>query len=222
MSVKRFCVVDICGTLFSEDTTLGLVRAHVARKGGALSRVFLYLLAAKFSPFYWTLAVIEKISGKHIFKHVIICFLSGSSKEEMALSAEQYLDYLIANKKQNQVWLRLQQCDDEVLVLASASIEPLVSALASRLGCAYIASQLQLKSGHYTGHLLLDVTGAKPDFLLSRIEGFSSENIATVVSDNFSDRGLLMLANKPVVILNRNKDRARWHQLDAEYLETWR
>jgi phosphoserine phosphatase len=219
---KRYCVVDVCGTLFTEDTTLGLIRTHVTRTGNTFRRILLWLLTVRFSPFYLAFVLLERVSRKHIFKHAIIRFLGGSTVQELEFSAERYIDHLMACDKQAEVWSRLKLCEGEVLVLASASLEPLVAALASRLGCLYVASKLECNADRYSGRLLMDVTGKKIDFLSACIKGFSLGEVSTVVSDNLTDEPLLSLADKPVVVLNRSKDRLRWKGLEAEYLEVWR
>lgn len=221
VSNNRYCVVDVCGTLFSEDTTLGLVRAHVARTGNPLKRVFLLAISTRFSPLYLAFILIEKVIGRHVFKHAIIFFLRGTTKQDLDLTAESYLDHLLKHKCQAAVWARLRLCEDETLVLASASLRPFVASLAARLKCQYVASQLECDSGKYTGFLAVDITGEKINSLASIINAPPLGHIATVISDNLTDKSLLSCADKRVVVLNRVKDRVRWNGLEAEYLETW-
>ncbi|MFC6327530.1 HAD family hydrolase [Alloalcanivorax gelatiniphagus] len=218
---KRYCVVDVCGTLFSADTTLGLVQAHIARAGSPFMRALLWAFSTRYSPVYLAFLLMERVRGRHFFKHVIIYFLRGATKKELEFTAECYLDHLMTYKTQAAVWSRLRVCDGETLVLASASISPFVAALAARLKCQYVASELECSSGKYTGRLLVDITGEKIERLASIIEGGAFGNISTVISDNLTDKPLLCCADKPVVVLNRSKDRMRWQGLDAEYLETW-
>lgn len=218
---KRYCVVDVCGTLFSTDTTLGLVRAHIARAGNPFVRALLWAFSTRYSPIYLAFLLMERVRGKHFFKHAVIYFLRGATKKELEFTAERYLDYLMTHEIQAAVWSRLRACEGETIVLASASISPFVAALAARLKCQYVASELECSSGKYTGHLLIDITGEKIERLSSIIEGAVFENISTVISDNLTDKPLLCCADKPVVVLNRSKDRMRWQGLDAEYLETW-
>lgn len=218
---KRYCVVDVCGTLFSADTTLGLVQAHVARTGNHFLRALLWVCSTRYSPLYLCFLLMERLTGKQFFKHVIIYFLRNTTKQDLELTAERYLDYLMAHRIQGAVWSRLRACDGETLVLASASVSPFVAALATRLKCQYVASELECSSGKYTGRLLVDITGVKIKSLASIFNGGSFGNISTAMSDNLSDRPLLCCADKAVVVLNRSKDRTRWQGLDAEYLETW-
>ena len=221
VSNNRFCVVDVCGTLFSADTTLGLVRAHVLRTGNPFKRFFLWAISAKYSPLYLVFVLIEKITRRHIFKHAIVFFLRGATKRDLELTSESYLDHLLTHKSQASVWSRLKLCEGETLVLASASVSPFVATLAARLKCQYVASQLELDSGKYTGRLLVDITGCKIQSLASIIDAGSLADISTVISDNLTDKSLLRCADNPVVVLNRSKDRFRWKGLEAEYLETW-
>ncbi|WP_290525575.1 hypothetical protein [Alcanivorax sp.] len=221
MNDQRYCVVDVCGTLFSEDTTVGLVGAHVNRTGNVIKRISYLLLTVKFSPFYIAFLLLERLCRQHVYKHVLILFLRGAIKHDLELTANSYLDYLLNCKKQEAVWSRLRLSECEILVLASASLEPFILALASRLNCLYVASELECDSDRYSGRLSIDITGKKVDRLAEKFRDFNPRNISTVVSDNLTDKGLLSLATNPVVVVNRRKDRVRWKNLEAEYLETW-
>ena len=222
MRSERFCVVVICVTLFSEYTTVGLVRSHIFRTGRPHQRLILCLLSWRCSPTYCFFLVFEEVSRKHILKLFVLRFLNGVKVESLEQSANEYLQYLLSKKKQDLVWARLKECKGETFVLASASVEPFVSVLGSKLSMQYVATQMECKEGTYSGRLLHDATARKLGFLSSQIQGFSPSLIATVITDNLSDRDLLCIADKPVVVLNRSKDRLRWKGLEAEYLEVWR
>ena len=80
MSLFDVYIVDVCGTLVRDDTTVGLLRYHFDRVDKRRWRIpMLQLLTAKLSPFRIGVAVIEKLSGRHVLKHLLVRMLRGNA-----------------------------------------------------------------------------------------------------------------------------------------------
>ncbi len=210
------CIVDVCGTLVRDDTTLGLLEWHF-RRSRRWRLWGLHLLASRRSPLRLAFALAERISGRHVLKYFVVSWLKGDLPRDLADSAAAYAHWLLAQRRIPGV-ATIMQAQAGPLILASASLEPVVESLAHALGARFVASTLEIQGGRYTGRYRHDMTGRKPQALqaLMGVKGFSD---CTVISDNFSDRGLLESAGMAYVVLHKPAHRQRWAGLEAEYLD---
>lgn len=214
--MSSYRIVDVCGTLVRDDTTLGLLSWHFRRSGG-WRRWVSAALTARWSPLRLMVAVAERVTGRHLLKHMLVGWLAGEPMERLHTSATAYADWLLANRRVQGVETLLARSDG-ALVLASASLEPVVQALAFRLGARFVASTLEVHDGRYTGRYVRDLTGCKRE-ALEALLGPDVLREALVISDNFTDRSLLALAAQACVVVHKARHRARWTGLDAEYLD---
>ena len=210
------CIVDVCGTLVRDDTTLGLLVWHF-RQSRRWRLWGLRLLASRRSPARLVIVVAERISGRHLLKHLLVGWLSGDRPEDLANSARAYAGWLLAQHRVPAVQGIIDRHGGP-LVLASASLEPVVESLADALGARFVASTLEVQDGRYTGRYGQDLTGAKAQALQSKL-GIGSLGESVVISDNLTDRGLMESAGKAYVVLHKPSHRQRWAGLDAEYLD---
>lgn len=216
----QFFVVDVCGTLVRDDTTLGLLRHHFARTGNRRGRLLaLKLSTAKWSPARFFVAVLEKATGRHLLKHFLVGMLAGDREEALALSAREYAQELIKNRRVASVWTRLvpDQVGDRI-VLASASLEPVVKALAELLGARYVSSTLEHRNGVLTGRYQDDLTGRKAEAIERKYGKGLLAKPFFAISDNLSDRDLLEKACCACVVLHRESHRERWNGMVADYV----
>lgn len=217
MSDMDVCVVDVCGTLVIDDTTLGLLKHHFGRDGGRrLRSQLLKAMTARRSPLRVAFLVAEKITGKHLLKRVAVRMLSGDGLAKLNESAADYASILLATRRIPSVWAELEGCSNTVL--ASASLEPIVASLASRMGVRYVASTLEHVNGVLTGRYARDLTGSKPQALLEKYGDSALAGRLGVISDNYSDMPLLEMAEKACVVLHNERHRERWRTLRAVYL----
>ena len=93
-------VVDVCGTLVRDDTTLGLLRHHFARDRVRPLRYTLFrAMSARRSPVRLAIAVLEKLSDQHLLKHAAVRLLAGDRVEALNLSADEYAAQLLAQRR---------------------------------------------------------------------------------------------------------------------------
>lgn len=213
--MSQFRITDVCGTLVHDDTTIGLLSWHFSRTG-RWRLLGLKCLTASWSPFRWLIAIIERVTHRHILKHLLVGWLEGDSAEQLSRNAEDYAVWLLCNRRVASVQALLESTSGE-LVLASASLEPVVSALAQHLEGRYVSSRLEVHDGVCTGRYAQDITGLKIGELQNLIGNLDLVS-CTVISDNLSDRNLLEGAGRAYVVLHRPHHRSRWVGLDAEYL----
>lgn len=212
-------ILDVCGTLFHGDTTIGLLTHHFTATGARSRLALIRASTARHSPLRLGIAVAERLSGRHLLKHRLIGLLRGVRVADLQASAESYADLLLREHKVGPVWTVIDRYPAATRrVLASASLEPVVAALAARLGADYVASELEARGGIYTGRLQRDLTGRKPAALHAR---FGPDLLAAqpvVISDNRSDAALLALAGKAYAVVHRARDRRRWPRQRVEFI----
>lgn len=214
-------VVDVCGTLVVDDTTLGLVRHHFARDGKRPLRAWLVNAVAtpRRLP-WWGFAVAEKLTGQQLLKHFAVRLLAGERSEALDQSAREYARALLAERRIAPVWEVLEEpFAMGRVVLASSSLEPVVAALASLTGARYVASRLAQRDGRLTGRYATDLTGRKPQALVEKYGEALLEKPVGVVTDNASDRALVETASVAYIVLHRTAHRKRWLGIGANVIE---
>lgn len=214
-------VVDVCGTLVREDTTLGLLKHHFRHSPRHRARFFLLLaLTAKLSPLRLAFIAIEKFTGQHVLKHVLVGLLSGDLAADLEASANDYAICLLDKQRVAAVWSRLAEAtSSDQIILASASLEPIVKALADATGSRFVASRLQVRDGVLTGRYEEDLTGIKELAINKKYGPELLKRPFAAFSDNLTDRALLEKASRSCVVLHRETHRDRWSGMNAEFVK---
>lgn len=213
-------ITDVCGTLVYDDTTLGLLRVHFSQQPERQWRLpMLRALTAHLSPFRLGIAVIERLTGKHVLKHLLIRMMENDTVSSLELNAEVYAQWLLDNRKVPAVWdVITPAIKDKHIILASASLQPIVSALAKQLGVRFVASELESSNGVLTGRYKRDLTGLKLQALSDLIGNDLSSSFYDAISDNITDQELLSGARRAYVILHKASYKERWAGLTATYI----
>ncbi|WP_067734344.1 haloacid dehalogenase-like hydrolase [Novosphingobium naphthalenivorans] len=216
-------VVDVCHTLFDEDTTLGLLRCHFTRTRRPLRRVFITMLSARTSPLRAALIVLERLGRRPLAKHLAVGLLSGDQASALGESAQSYAQTLLSDHRVPQVWeIFSQRAAKSRVILASASLDPIIAALAREIGADHVASTLEERGGRLTGRYAHDVTGRKREAIEARCgsEALSGRWIA--ISDNLSDAALLSGATQGYAVIRKPAHRERWAGFRGEIVEACR
>lgn len=213
-------ITDVCGTLVYDDTTLGLLRVHFSQQPERQWRLLMFrALTAHRSPFRLGVAVIERLTGKHVLKHLLVRMLKDDTVSSLELNAEVYAQWLLDNRKVPAVWnVVTPAIKDKHIILASASLQPIVSALAKQLGVRFVASELESKDGVLTGRYKRDLTGLKSRALSNLIGIDLIDSSYDAISDNLTDRELLSGARRAYVVLHKASHKERWAGLTATYI----
>lgn len=211
---------DVCGTLVNSDTTVGLLIWHFDRTGQSVKRLVVELLFERRSPLFWLVTVLERLFKCQFAKTLAVSLLKGQQSAELEASARAYARHLMNTRMEWVILeqLRLAQKHSQV-ILVSASLEPLVRALAEELGVEHVASRLSVQGRRLTGRYEEDITGRKLEALLSRYGEKELERDLVLYSDNFSDFALFEKCRERHVILRRARHRHRWAGLEAKFWE---
>lgn len=212
-------IIDVCGTLVRDDTTLGLLQHHFAK--GSFPKSFLIrALAARRSPIRLGFAVLEKFTRHQVLKHLALRMLTGESAAALERSAAEYADRLLAERRIRAVWEVLgKKTGASRVILASSSLEPIVRQLAAKMNVEYVASSLQETNGVLTGRYQRDLTGVKQDALARKYNLNLNDSRVLMITDNLSDRPMLEAAAAAFVVLHRRAHRRRWSGMKATFLE---
>ena len=213
-------IADVCGTLVYDDTTLGLLRVHFSQQPERQWRLpMLRALTAHRSPFRLGIAVIECITDKHVLKHLLVRMLKDDTVSSLELNAGVYAQWLLDNRKVPDVWNVITPAiKDKHIILASASLQPIVSAMAKQLDVRFVASELESNEGVLTGRYKSDLTGLKLQALSDLIGHDPSSSFYDAISDNITDRELLIGARRAYVVLHKASHKERWAGLTATYI----
>ncbi|MGJ7457444.1 haloacid dehalogenase-like hydrolase [Halomonas sp. RA08-2] len=213
-------IVDVCGTLVRDDTTLGLLSYHFGRdRARPLRRWVFNSVSTRWSPLWFAFAVAERLTGRHLLKHFVLRLLSGDRLENLESNAREYAQHLLSNRCVPTVWTLLEQpLSSGRVLLASASLEPVVSALAVSTGAGYVASTLEHREGVLTGRYEVDLTGKKSQALVDKYGSEVFLGKVCVFTDNYTDRSLVEDAESCYIILHDPAHRKRWDGVDATFL----
>ena len=216
----RVYLFDVCGTLFCDDTTLGFLNYLCREKLG--HRIFLGCISHRGSPLRWGLALLERVTGRAWIRDLALLILKGWSRADLEARAHSYVEYLLAERRQPQPFQLFEQAlSSAQVLLVSASLEPVVEALARRFGIGFVASELAWDGLLCRGHLERDISGQKAAAIVAK---FGPDYIGLgchCVTDNFSDRSLLQQCQGRTVILCRPGHRAFWSGLETEFIEVF-
>lgn len=218
-SAPKYWVSDVCDTLVAENTTRGLLRWHFGRTC-KWRAVLLTLLTARYAPPRIASIVLEKLHKKSVVQYLMISLLRGVEYTSLEASAKEYARWLLSHKAVTPVIQQLEKAISERrLILASASLEPVVKALAEQLGARYVASTLEIRNGLITGRYREDITGQKLEVLDRRLGIKWRDGGYFAMSDNLTDRRLLARAARAFVILHNPCHRRLWKELSVEFIE---
>lgn len=214
-------IVDVCGTLVHDDTTLGLLRHHFAKDTAhpLRARLISAICTPRSLP-WWTFAIAEKLTGQHLLKRFAVRLLAGERCEALDESALEYARRLLKDRRIAPVWQVLEApLATGRVVLASASLDPVVAALASLTGARHVASTLEQRDGILSGHYETDLTGQKQHALVEKYGKTVLEGPISVITDNTSDRPLVEMASVAYIVLHDAAHRERWQGLGVNVIE---
>ncbi|KAA9327381.1 HAD family hydrolase [Adhaeribacter soli] len=215
-------VFDICDTLFYSNTTFDFIKFVLQKKGwgGKLRQFDLY--TKRTSPVFIGLYFFQKFSKEDWPKKLCLRLLKGVSKKELYQLGEAFEKQFLASRMVEKTHQMLRQLRKEgkTVVLISASIDPVVAAIANALAVDYRCSELAYDSqGNFTGDLQWEMTGQK---LVALRKMLSSEDAPfAVATDNFSDRGLVEAACHRFVVVYNEKALNFWQDLQPEFIKLY-
>lgn len=215
-------VFDICDTLFYSNTTFDFIKfvLESRRMTGELNWFRHY--TKKASPVFLTLAFLQKLSKADWHKKLALKLLQGISRTELYTLGEQFEQQFLPLRviAQTHQMLNKLKADGKLVVLISASLDPVVAAIAKTLQVDFRCSELEYDArGNSTGNLKFEMTGRKLSALQEMLS-HQQPNFA-VATDNFSDFGLVEAACQRYVVVYNEKSLNFWKSLNPEFIKLY-
>ena len=210
-------VSDVCDTLYFSNTTMDYVFYVLKQEGRKGSLNLIYSISSKKSPLFYSLILISKIIKVDLIKVMTVKMLKGISKETLDRYAQSFVKEELSGRKIEKTFSLLNQFSGARWILLSSSLDPVVSAVAATLKSEYASSQLEYKQGICTGKLIFEMKGKKHEVLEDKFGTFSEELL--VISDNISDRELILKADKRYAVVYKDKFKSFWKKMNATIIE---
>lgn len=191
-------IFDVCGTLYDSNTTMDFCKWL---SKGKRFRYLLFVLSSTPGKAFNKLSV--SLFKFDLTRNVHIYTLRGNSPQFIEVEAKKFVESSLSIKKIERVHELLAQFNKDDTILVSASIEPVIKAVAESLGIKrYYATSLRINEEGYTGAISLDLLGNKASL-------FEDNVIDLVVTDNKTDYSLCKLADR-VIIVSKKKNLGFW------------
>ena len=218
---QNVLVFDVCDTLFYSNTTYDFI-AYVL-KGTSITKYYtLQALIKRSSPLAWPFMVMARVSGVDWPKKMALQLLKGLSKDELYRLGRSFLADFLNTCKIQQTHSLLTQAHPEgtQLFLLSASLDPVIAAVAESVGASFKSTELEYTSnGIFTGRIKKEMTGQKLAELQLLLK--NTDYRLTVATDNFTDRSLVEAAHKRYVVIYNEKGKAYWKDLSPDFIQLY-
>lgn len=196
-SNKKY-IFDICDTLYDSNTTFDFCKW---RNKKISWRFILWLSSTTIGKILNKLSI--KLFDKEFSRFLHLKSLKNINRIELYKEANLFVSDFLADKKICHIHKILIQAKQEnkIIYLVSASIDPIVHAIAKNLGVNYISSELNYSKNICQGFLHKDLLGNKHLIIIN--------DISLVVTDNISDYSLCKMAEHSLIIVN-SKNKSFW------------
>jgi len=218
-------VFDVCDTLFYSNTTFDFLAFVLQQQGNKSKQALLKALTTRWSPLFISLAVLQKVAGGDPIKTVALRLLAGTPKEELYTLGRRFVaEFLPARRiaRSHELLTGLASTSTRVLLL-SASLDPVIAALAESLGSVeFVSSQLAYDAqGRCTGHLERELTGQKQHALQQLVANQVEPMRLAVATDNFTDLELVTQAQVRYVVVHSAAAKQFWQKLTPQFIEAY-
>ncbi len=214
----QIAVFDVCDTLYYSNTTHDFVRFVMASEQLSVAKLAFLTVNSRILPFRYALIAYGVYTGNDLLKHYNVSRLKGKTRRELELLSRKFVGEFLAHRpisKTQELFRTLQEAKTQ-MVLCSSSIEPVVGAVAQHLGVSdYLATKLEYNADSFTGKIAEDITGKKLDAIEQA--GFGGR-LTVAVSDNWSDKDLLLAADHGIVVSYGGWGEERWTNYSFEMI----
>ena len=213
----RTIVFDVCDTLFCCNTTFRFIEYVLRFEGHRLRRLRYHVYFWRGSPVSMLLRIADRLLRIDGSKGLAIGLLRGLGRDELYSLGRSFYRDVLDRKKVSETHRLLESARSEGnrIILASSSIDPVVSAIAEELRVEFVSSELDYRDGLATGRIKLELAGQKPDALAAR--GIQPRTY-DVVTDNVGDRQLAAQASRAYIVVSGQRDEKRWANLQPTFI----
>lgn len=217
MEIRHLIICDIDDSLIRSNTTFDFL-AYIAKSSRG-KQWRLGLLTHPASPLFLVLTALGRITGQDLIRNAALRILNGLENNYVEKMAFTFYENGLKEKINPEVWNRMNKYQDALRCLASSTLQPVAHAIASSLGVAYRASELEEINGRLTGRLAVDLTGQKERVAIELKREHPVAKLV-VITDNRSDRNLVAMADERIVVIRRESDKSFWSDLQPSYIHS--
>ncbi|HEM8345814.1 TPA: haloacid dehalogenase-like hydrolase [Providencia stuartii] len=167
---------DVCGTLYSTNTTFHFLKFLHSKQKNYLRLTLCLILMSPIGK------ILNKLKILSIRK-IMIKSLKGLDKISTHKIAEIYVNDILPKYEINNIIRLFNKFifdKDNKVILISASIDPVIKAIADKYHITYHSSILEVNNDKFSGRLSLDLKGNKKPF-------FDKKSNSIFYSDNLDD-----------------------------------
>lgn len=172
---KETHIFDICGTLYKSNTTYDFLKFYLKNHNTLKYLLFISLFSLP-AKVVWKLFYFFK--KDKLIRAIFINFFKNEPVNKIEQSAVLFVEKILPGKKIEQVHRLLEKSrakSNAEIWLVSASVTPVVKAIASKLNVKnFLASELEIKKGTFTGQILRDLESRK-DIILDERSVFNND-----------------------------------------------
>ena len=217
----RWFITDLCDTLYRSNTTFDFARFVAARRG-AMWPLYVQLISSRRSPAFYALAAFWRFASIDLSKLLVLKAFTGLSATQLDLLADDFVRHSLQPLRIPEAWSELYEAraKGEQILILSASVRPVVAAVARSIGASFAASELahHPKTGLATGELQTDLTGRKHLHLTTM--RLDPRTIECVMTDNITDFELMKLGRRRIAIIHNQKAHSKWAPLSPKLIYT--
>jgi phosphoserine phosphatase len=216
-------VFDVCDTLFYSNTTFDYLHFVLEQRQLSGRQYWLRLLTKRWSPAFLCLSVWQKLTGGDAVKAAALQLLAGIPKDELYSLGQHFVKDFLGTRKIAQTHELLAGLTDSSIrvVLLSASLDPIIAALAAELKVEFVSSELAYdKQGCCTGRLRRELGGQKHHALRALLGTDTTLRLA-VATDNFTDKELVATATCRYIVVHSAGAKQFWQDLTPQFIEAY-
>lgn len=192
---KKIALFDLCGTLYKSNTTFDFIVFYHKRN----KKVFKWLQCVLLTSYPGK--VLQRVLQLDSRK-ILISTLSGTEKTLLDECAGAFVEEFLGKIKRQKAFEKLNSLrSSHDIIIVSASIDPVVNAVANCLNVRCVSSVLKYgRNGKCKGVLEKDVTGKKHEIL---------RDVDFVATDNISD-AILVKNSGSHLIFSKKTNYRKW------------
>lgn len=191
MSISVF---DICGTLYSSNTTFDFLKWEFRNKKT-------YIFYSKiYHTFLWKVLnkIIKRTLGYDLTRSIAVRFLKGKTSEQLKQDVAQFYDTYLKEKKNDQaidILFQYNNVPDNNVIVASATLDIIAEKISNELGVReWYSTKLCFVNGVCIGKYHNDLLGKKSSLFNNY------DKIDIVVTDDISDIDLIKKSKKCLIV----------------------
>lgn len=210
---RKYLISDICDTLYYSNTTFDFI-SYIIRAGkvSIRKRIIYHLLLDRNFFFFWLLIPLGKFLRKDLHKIAAVKLLKNEKREDIRNFVNEFYWAHLESRAIRQSFDLIGKKGDDVLILASSSISPVVEFISSRLEADYVATEVEFINEVCTGKILNEISGRKLSALNDKLH-ILPEEIDIFISDNLTDKELMSVSQNKYAVCYNQQQYEKWSDI---------